>query len=399
MRRQAALIRWIQSQELTPCPGAGPQVVPQECITCSLAAGSGSCCRSSPWRARVARGGASWSGRRADPPSEAPFRGGEGRGASRDAGRRPGAQMPSWRSRCGRRPSLVARRRHPPATSSGQEPVVLKRFCRTWWSLHLGRLLGAASRQRSRVPIKASAERRPASKPARGGRRRCRVAGRSPVGSRRRGGAGRGPRKPPRQVEAGVPGSAPSRRAGRPAPASSPTFLSSAACACWALVVWGPAPWSCSGESSTRGTTSTRPVLARRWRHDVVQDLLAELRVGHLAVPRNMIVTLTLWPSREEVLHLAGLGLEVAGADLGPVLHLLTTTLVLFRRDSLAALLRRLVLVLAAVHDPTDRGLALSATSTRSRSSSRAKSRPQAGAMPICSPSGPPGGPRPGSCR
>ena len=55
---------------------------------------------------------------------------------------------------------------------------------------------------------------------------------------------------------------------------------------------------------------------------DVVEDALAQLRVGHLAAPEHdrhlHLVTLA-----EELLDLLGLGVEVAGADLGPVLHLL----------------------------------------------------------------------------
>ena len=56
---------------------------------------------------------------------------------------------------------------------------------------------------------------------------------------------------------------------------------------------------------------------------DVVEDAACPSSGCCISRPRNMIVTLTLWPSLEELLDLAGLGVEVARADLRAVLHLL----------------------------------------------------------------------------
>ncbi len=99
-----------------------------------------------------------------------------------------------------------------------------------------------------------------------------------------------------------------------------------------------------------------RPRPCPRWAHglgDPVEDPLAELRVLHLPAPEHdrdlHLVTLA-----EELLDLAGLGVEVADADLRPVLHLLDGD-----GDALApgllGLLGRFVLELAVVHDPADR--------------------------------------------
>ena len=55
---------------------------------------------------------------------------------------------------------------------------------------------------------------------------------------------------------------------------------------------------------------------------DLVEDLLTELRMGHLR-PRNCIVTLTLWPSVTNSSTLRAFDVEVTPTDLRSVLHLL----------------------------------------------------------------------------
>ena len=83
----------------------------------------------------------------------------------------------------------------------------------------------------------------------------------------------------------------------------------------------------------------------------------AQLGVSHLAAPEHDR-DLDLVALAQELLHLLGLGVEVARADLGPVLHLLDDDVgALLAR--LLGLLGRLVLVLAVVHDPADRGVGL----------------------------------------
>ena len=85
--------------------------------------------------------------------------------------------------------------------------------------------------------------------------------------------------------------------------------------------------------------------------------LLAQLGVVHLPATEHDR-DLDLVALAEELLDLAGLGVEVAAADLGPVLHLLDR-----RRwcscGGFLGLLRGLVLELAVVHDPTDRRVGL----------------------------------------
>src|SRR5690606_4542369 len=82
---------------------------------------------------------------------------------------------------------------------------------------------------------------------------------------------------------------------------------------------------------------------------DLVEDLLAELGVVHLAAPEGQ-GDLHLVALGQELLDLAGLGVEVAAADLGAVLHLLDADVARLAAG-LLGLLRRLVLVLAIVHD------------------------------------------------
>ncbi len=91
--------------------------------------------------------------------------------------------------------------------------------------------------------------------------------------------------------------------------------------------------------------------------HDLVEDLLAELGVVGLA-PSERQGHLHLVALSEEVLHLAGLGVEVTPSDLRPVLHLLDRDVGRLAAGFLG-LLRRFVLVLAVVHDPTDRRVRL----------------------------------------
>src|SRR3954463_12715659 len=55
---------------------------------------------------------------------------------------------------------------------------------------------------------------------------------------------------------------------------------------------------------------------------DLVENPLPEFRVGHLSTPEHDR-DLDLVALIQEVGHLAGLGVEVSTADLGPVLHLL----------------------------------------------------------------------------
>ena len=90
---------------------------------------------------------------------------------------------------------------------------------------------------------------------------------------------------------------------------------------------------------------------------DLIEDATPQFGVLHLSTAEHDrdldLVTLA-----EELLDLAGLRVEVAGADLGAVLHLLHGDV----RGLLAGFLRplgSLVLVLAVVHDPAHRRVGL----------------------------------------
>ena len=83
-----------------------------------------------------------------------------------------------------------------------------------------------------------------------------------------------------------------------------------------------------------------------------------ELGVLHLPAPEHDR-DLDLVALAEELLDLAGLGVEVAGADLGPVLHLLDRRRWCSCLPGFLGPLGRLVLVLAVVHDPADRRVGL----------------------------------------
>ena len=108
---------------------------------------------------------------------------------------------------------------------------------------------------------------------------------------------------------------------------------------------------SCRGKISTRPTCSTASTTSSRMRRPSSGWCISR--------PRNVIVTLTLWPSSQEPLDLAGLRVEVALRDLGPVLHLLDGD-VAGLAPGLLGLLGRLVLVLAVIHDPADGRVRLS---------------------------------------
>ena len=89
----------------------------------------------------------------------------------------------------------------------------------------------------------------------------------------------------------------------------------------------------------------------------LVEDALAQLGVLHLPASEHDghldLVSLT-----QELLDLLGLGVEVAVPDLGPVLHLLDHDVGALATGFLGPL-GGLVLVLAVVHDPTDRRVGL----------------------------------------
>ena len=88
-----------------------------------------------------------------------------------------------------------------------------------------------------------------------------------------------------------------------------------------------------------------------------VQDPTSQFRMLHLA-PAEHDRDLDLAAIAQELLDLAGLGVEVAGTDLGPVLHLLDQHVGRLLARLLGPL-GRLVLELPVVHDPTDRRIGL----------------------------------------
>ena len=139
-------------------------------------------------------------------------------------------------------------------------------------------------------------------------------------------------------------------------PSASASFGSAAsACAAWAFL--SGASTMIMLRPSSLGTTSTRADVDRPASATGRGSCLPELGVLHLPAPEHDR-DLDLVALAEELLDLAGLGVEVAGADLGPVLHLLDRDVGALAAG-LLGLLRRLVLVLAVVHDPADRRVGL----------------------------------------